>query len=208
MLCLADTDIVLKLAACDLLQDALVCMNATLDDVRVLTSARHMLRKAKPGAFMSIGAHGLARAREFVERATPLPSVSNADTILLGSVHGIDPGEAALFAVTRDLPAFVLTTGDKRSLRALADAPACAHIAARMAGRVVCLEQVLLRLVAARGYAVVRAHATPVLDCDQVLKGAFGLGSDTVEAHTVEYLLHHLRLLRAGTGRLLWEGEQ
>ncbi|WP_369091421.1 hypothetical protein [Massilia sp. X63] len=69
--------------------------------------------------------------------AMPVPDVT-----VLGSLNGIaqvDPGEAILIAVCLNNPTSLFITGDKRALRAVAKHP----LAARLAGKVALVEQVL-----------------------------------------------------------------
>jgi hypothetical protein len=79
-------------------------------------------------------------------------------------------------------PSALLITGDKRALKALA-APALADIAQRIAGRVLCLEQVLLSELDARGASALAAAIEPYRELDTAVRCAVPLpayATDTV----------------------------
>ncbi len=70
MICLSDNDIILKLAACDLLTDAWVALGLTQGDVRVLPTAKHKfgLTKNPAKAKERYGAEVFARMQSFLSK--------------------------------------------------------------------------------------------------------------------------------------------
>src|SRR5262249_22743306 len=69
----------------------------------------------------------------------------------LTRVVGIDPGEALYFASLAERPELAMMTGDRRALMVLAAAPELRDICDRIAGRVLCFEEILDALVEAHG---------------------------------------------------------
>lgn len=125
------------------------------------------------------------------------------EILLFEDTLGIDAGEAVMFAATARRGDFILATGDKVCLRALAGCPECKSIAERMAGRVICLEQVVQRCIGTRGFAAVSGKIIPALDCDQALNAIFGTGLTASAAGVEDGLNSYIRELRGATGNLL-----
>jgi hypothetical protein len=97
----------------------------------------------------------------------------------LVSLWDIDTGEALLYASTYTLQEFWLLTGDKRSLTALAEAPTCQGIVARLSGKVICLEQIIVHILRSHPFETVLNKIVSARECDTVVKVAFGLGNHT-----------------------------
>jgi hypothetical protein len=124
MICLADNDIILKLARCDLLAEALTALEATTDDVYVLGSAVHKLLSPNKPARAKVRPDDPAYARlESFFRAvrTIQAEPSPEEGAAFDDVLKIDPGEAILFAATAAYPGAIVATGDKQSLAALSN---------------------------------------------------------------------------------------
>lgn len=210
MICLADNDMILKLACCDLLGEALTALEATTDDVYVLGSAVHkLLSPSKPArAKVKPGEPEYARLEAFfravrVIQAEPSPEESAA----FNDVLKIDPGEAILFAATSEYPEAVVATGDKQSLVALssAEGETCVRVRERMAGRVICFEQTMLRVIDGSGFDFVLERVVPARQCDTVLRSVFGSGLAATEVGVREGLQNYIGDLRKRTGKLLIE---
>ena len=95
------------------------------------------------------------------------------------SLWDIDTGEALLYASTYALQEFWLLTGDKRSLTALAEAPNCQAIVARLNGKVICLEQIIVHILRSHPFETVLNKIVSARECDTVVKVAFVLGNHT-----------------------------
>ncbi len=117
MICLADNDIISKLATSDLLDEALVAFGVAHSDVFVLPAAVHvLLRPSKPGKgkFKPDGIE-YRRLAAFFERVNVVNTVPSAEEqFAFNDAMGIDPGEAILFSATAEHPDFLLATGDKK----------------------------------------------------------------------------------------------
>jgi hypothetical protein len=184
---LTDTDIVLKLAACRLLGDLPDLVDVPPQDVRVLNALRFQLRKQER-VKERYTPEGVQRALDFLDDARELSEASYEEYEALLGIEGIDLGEAVLFAQTKRFDDFRLLTGDKNSLRALADAPSLNATKKRLAGCVFCFEQLMLRFIDALGFEVVRRRVVPVRSCDGVLDMAFRDGEQTTQERATRYL--------------------
>lgn len=198
-----DNDVIHKLAACDLLTEAVHALDVTT--ASVLPTARYKFYLNKPDKGVKrYGELVYERISGFVADANPLDAELDASHLeTLNGVLGIDQGEAILFASASQLPDEALLTGDKRSLIALAEAPSCGAICTELAGRVLCLEQIVQQVISVCGFEHVRARIAPSVACDTVLQIVFRDGLVTTEANATEGLRSYVGDLRGKTGRLL-----
>ena len=181
-----DNDIIHKLAALDLVEDAIQTFGLTVGEVRVLATAPYRFFLNDPdraarrwGSAVAPRIHALLRASQTLTDSPPPPYDS------LKRVLTIDAGEAQLLAFAAVDPAARLFTGDKRALAGLATAPSCASVVASLQGRVVCLEQVVQAVIGAKGFEHVRSCAAQGLHCDTVLRIVFG-SDQAASLETVE----------------------
>lgn len=201
MICLADNDIVHKLAACDLLDDALAALSLARTDVYVLPTAKYKFRitpRSSAQGERRYGAEVFARIRDFLAsvRVLNVPGLPE-ELQLLAGVDGIDPGEAVLFAATAQFSQYLLATGDKNSLRALALSSVCRPIAQRLCGHVICFEQIVKRIIQHCGLSYVQDKVIPARACDTALRVAFWSGFDATEASVLAVLDSYINELRS-----------
>ena len=214
MICLADNDFVLKLAACDLLNETLDVLGLDRSEVYVLPTAKYKIAKDKrlPARY----GEGVGRALTFLASVVEISFTPDPDELVLLSEvkdsetgeRSIHEGERVLLASTSGLDDFLLATGDKNCLRALSSAPGCAAIRARCGGRVVCLEQTILWLIDANGFEYVRAKAVPARGCDTALRAAFGSGMDATQENVTLALTAYIEELDQETAGLLKRSRQ
>jgi hypothetical protein len=173
-----DNDVILKLTIYRMLDEALDCLEIDRSDIRVLESARFVFRSKKLSKKYS--EETLSSAIEFVKSCTTISAQDNDEYRLLEKQikNDIDPGEATLIADTFHESASLLATGDKRCLKALATTECLDLIRKKLQGRVICLEQVICKLIETQGFDWVLERVLPNLDCDKALKSAFGSGSN------------------------------
>lgn len=201
MICLADNDIVHKLAACDLLDDALAALSLARTDVYVLPTAKYKFRitpRSSAQGERRYGAEVFARIRDFLAsvRVLNVPGLPE-ELQLLAGVDGIDPGEAALCAATAQFSQYLLATGAKNSLRALALNSVCRPIAQRLCGHVICFEQIVKRIIQHCGLSYVQDKVIPARACDTALRVAFWSGFDATEASVLAVLDSYINELRS-----------
>jgi hypothetical protein len=207
MICLSDNDIVLKLACCDLLNETLDVLGVRREEVFVLPTARHVLLKplkAPEKGRARLGDAVFQRVTLFLDSVQVIEAApSPQEMLLFDDIVGIDSGEAVLFATTAHFPEFILATSDKNSLRALSSTAACEPICRRLAGKVICFEQLILRLIDRLGFNPIRDKVVPARDCDTALRAVFGSGLDAAEENVRTGLASYVNHLRGQTGALL-----
>ena len=207
MICLSDNDIIKKLAICDLHAEALKVLETSFGEVFVLNSARYVLLapiKKPEAAKAKLGIAVFDRLSAFLGSVQVLNVKPSPDEQqIFDDMLGIDAGEAVLFSASAHFSDFVLATSDKKSLRALASSSACQPIRERLNNRVICFEQVILRLVNQIGFDFVRARVVPALDCDTALRAIFGSGLDATEENVRRGLASYIADLRKDTEMLL-----
>lgn len=200
MLCLSDNDVIHKLAACDLLDESLAALGDTYSDVYVLLTARFVLARM-------VAIYGAAithRLNAFLSRVQVIDWQPPPDEIrLFEDTLGIDQGEAVLYASTATLNDFIVVTGDKVSLRALASNPNCNRIVNRLTGHVLCLEQIIQKCIDQIGFDMVKDKVVPARACDKALTAIFGSGLIAKAASVDEGLTSYINDLRSNTGKLL-----
>ncbi|HTU91409.1 MAG TPA: hypothetical protein VMF69_15110 [Gemmataceae bacterium] len=204
MICLTDNDIILKLAYCDLLSEAITAWGITLSDVFVLNSAVHvLLRPQKPGkGKVKPSEPEYERLRAFFDVVRLIDIAPPVDEQLaFNDVMGIDPGEAILFSAMGVYADCILATSDKRSLISLcrAGGEVCGRVRNRLKGRVVCFEQTILRTIDHVGFAPVLAKVVPARHCDTALRALFGSGLSATESGVREGLSSYIDDLRRQT---------
>ena len=120
MIVLADNDVILKLAHCDLLTDLPELLGKPAEQVFVLPTARHQLvpKKAAKALAKCGNEATLGRVKDFLAVANDIPAIQDTGLLAtLGGIDKIDDGEALLFAAAVELPNPVLMTGDRNALR-------------------------------------------------------------------------------------------
>jgi len=200
---LSDNDIVEKLAICDLLDEALVAFNATRADVLVIPTLklRIGIGTPRPKVVQRLGVEVAERLVGFIGTVREIDDYSRDEHQMLEDLDDsieIDAGEIVLLSATAVLSDYLLLTGDKRCLRAVATCPECAEIARRIRGRVVCFEQIIWRIIDSSGFEHVRAKVVPVMHaCDTALRSAFGSGLLATQANAIARLESDIAGLRA-----------
>ena len=201
MICLVDNDVIYKLAMCNLLDDSLAALDLARTDAYVLPTAKYKFgvarRRSRTGE-QRYGAEAFARIRDFLGSVRELDVAGPSTELqLLASIDGIDVGEAILFSATVEFDQYFLATGDKTSLRALALTPVCLSIAQRIRGHIICLEQIVKRLIQHSGFLNVKDKIVPARACDTALSVAFGSGWDATEPNVLAALDSYINELRS-----------
>lgn len=208
MLCLSDNDLILKLAEFDLLGDAVEVLGVTRKDVLILPRAKRVF-PSKVGKTHT--RDGVDRAMKFIAGLELVEQVDPQEHIILqrakfienGIEFKIDPGEATLFAATKLLDDVLVATGDKKCLRALHACADCAPIISWLEARVICLEQVILRLIDHKGYKWVQSRVGRGVG-DKSMEQAFADGrADWPEVECRKWLDAYVADLKQKTGCLL-----
>lgn len=171
-----DSDILCKLVLSDLHNDACAVFGANFADCYRLPALPYMLRKEST-LQRNFGVRNCAVILNVVNAMLVAPS-PDSEKLELYNQEGIDAGEAQLLACvsgTDDL----LFTGDKRALKSLCGTSSLGDLA----GRIVCLEGLLIHLCRSNNLVTVRTKVQKIHDYDKVLKICFSSADqDPVEA--------------------------
>lgn len=187
--------------ACNLFWEAVTSLGLTQADLRVLSNAKYVFLKSRR-VVQSYPQPIRDSAISILEGCTPiLPEFSEEFQKL--QIEGIDPGEIILISATRYEASFYLTTGDKRCLKALVATPQLAAIRQRLTGRVICLEQLILKLIGTQGFDEVLTKVLPAREYDSALKAIFGSGERASQKNVLQALEGYIEDLRKKTEGLL-----
>ena len=115
-------------------------------------------------------------------------------------VRDIDDGEALLYGLLAERPLTLLASGDKRAMIALCSDESVADIQRSVAGRVICLESVLRRVVARDGVAAVAQSFLPVMKTYKTLQIVFSEQNRTDESQCLVALDSCLDALKRQVG--------
>jgi len=198
--CFVDNDIIHKLAAFDLLDETWRALAQPESSVRILPTARFKFHVAKNPAkgVKRYGEVVFERIRQFVLSATEVEQTNQEDEETLQGVLGIDAGEVILFSAASRDPHSILITGDKVAVRALVSTERCSAVVERLRGRVVSLEDVMLRLIRAHGFEYVQGRVVPMMQHDMAMRAVFGSGMRAKEADVVAALTAYVADMPAG----------
>ena len=201
MILLNDNDLILKLGACNLLDIFPDACEVAVGDLRVLSTAKYVFRgfQKKKDKISKYGEDGIVRAMDFVEKCSAINEYDENVFKTLSIVDQIDEGEAVLFAAACKMPDSVVATGDKRFLRSVAGTV----VAQPLAGRVLCLEQIILRCIDVLDFVEIKNRIIPAKNCDTALQAVFGSGHYAEEKNVRDTLSSYINSLREESGTLL-----
>lgn len=202
-----DNDVISKLASCDLLDEAIESLGSEKASVHILSTFKYRFGIANESRRSRIenevGKETFQRILSFQQSVCEIPVAPNDMLLLFEDVPAIDAGEAQLFAAAYASPSVLVVTGDKRSIRSLADAQACQPISQSLAGRVLCLEQVFKQVIETQGFEHAKRKIVPAVDCDTALRAIFGMGIDAEEENVMRSFDSYIGHLRTESGNLL-----
>ncbi len=202
-LAIVDNDIVDKLTAVDLLPDLPGLLGVPASGLRILPTLKWRYLKKRAKAVARLTEQKVNDILAFCERTAAVPNAPDEDVAAMASIQNLDDGELLLISYASRQPDSVLVTGDKRCLAALTTTPSASAVAARLDGRVLCLEQLIVRAIAQLDFEVVRARVVPNMACDTALRASFGSGLLSTQANVESALASQIASLRSSSGRLL-----
>jgi hypothetical protein len=192
----------LKLAACNLFWEAIACLGASKEEIRLLPDAKYVVRNSRRVA-RQYSVEIKESAIAIVEACQPIQPLANDVFQLLNTIEGIDPGEALLISAAYCENSFYLVTGDKRCLMALAHAPQLNELRQKLCGKVICLEQLIQALIETKGFATVAGKVIAARQHDVALSAIFGSAEQVTPANVSLSLAGYIQDLRLKTGALL-----
>jgi hypothetical protein len=206
LIILTDNDVLLKLATCRLLEYLPDALGVTISEIYVLNSVSYVVRKK----VKRYGRESVQRVLSFVEKTSELGECDVDEQRLeqLLEFEDIDVGEALLFAAGAEKRSARVVTGDKRALRTLCKVNH-RSVLNSLCGCVICLEQMVYRLIVHNNFMIVRERVSAARDVDKVVQTiAFSRGPDTTKNTAINALRSYTVDLRASTGELLIDGEE
>jgi hypothetical protein len=156
MIVVADNDLILKLAQCDLLKDIHVLLG--LEDptqIFVLPTARfQLIPKSEQKALNKAGSAVVLDAiKLFLQQTNELPHIGDESLLnSLEGIAGIDGGEQLLLASMTENDTSILATGDKRALKAVVANQQLAAVYESLCDRVLTFESALLLALVQFGF--------------------------------------------------------
>lgn len=148
---LIDNDAFILLAGAGALRSALGVLGFSVDDCRRLLALEYMLRRPSQ-SLRRYPAEVLSRALEECSRVRPLDDVpSGAFRGVFEKVTDVDAGEALLFSLAAERTCYFLASNDKRAMRSVASDDRLHTLRDAVAGRIICMELVLSRLLDSEG---------------------------------------------------------
>ncbi|MGZ8915191.1 MAG: hypothetical protein ACXW1Z_19045 [Methylobacter sp.] len=190
MIVLADNDIILKLAQCDLLEVLPDSLGQEWTEIFITDTAKYqLLPKNDTKALSKCGnEETLARLKAFLKTTKTLPVVN--DTCLLAqleNIDGIDSGEKFLFAAAVETENPLLITGDKIALKALLKhQDQMPTVFSALQNAVVTFESAILLAMHKFGFAIIKQKLLGSPKPDGMLRAV--LRSETGEEDFVEGL--------------------
>jgi hypothetical protein len=194
---LADNDLILKLARCDLLKSLPEILGCTFDDIRIAPAARFQLMPSKPEkALRKCGDQAtVERLAAFLAVVRDIEAVTDLDMLgRLATVPKIDSGEQLLFTACASDEKAILLTGDRTALRALAsNQEVVGDVYKKLARRVITFESALLIARKLYGFETIRARllAYPDYGEDKMLR--YIVRPDMIESNFVEAMVSYSR---------------
>jgi hypothetical protein len=174
---LVDLDILFKFATWDLLAE----MQASLDPGRIYVPASAFRPKFSRAINAKYPAAGLQRYRDFIQAHAQIIADPSMTAAPFTGIEGIDPGEVVLFAAATIQAASIVWTGDKRALTGLTRVDPSASASLR--GRIVCMPQLLSRVISNNTFDRIRAQICTNLEIDTEIRSWFGSKLQTTRAN-------------------------
>jgi len=193
---LADNDLILKLAQCDLLKDLTQLLGADVGHQIFVspTAPFQLLPKNPQKALNKAGNEAtLIALRNFLAVTTELPPIQDESLLVsMEGITGIDSGEQLLFAAMAELEQSFLATGDRRALSAVtANQAAIPVVYDSLHDRVLTFETALLLALAEFGFPNVKQRLLGNPKPDGVLR--LVLRDEMQEQELVECLVSYSR---------------
>jgi hypothetical protein len=203
---LIDNDILMLMAGANLLERTVSVLGFDLVDSARLETLPYILQRSRKLRHLPVDVK--EKIAQGCKRVPTLHDAPNSDLLQqLTDVADIDAGEAVLYALLAQHPLCLLTSGDKRAMRAVATAAPLHGVRRSVAGRVVCLETVLLELVKQDGVSTIAQALSSARSQNTLLRVAFSPGCIANPAECMNALSRYYQKLVDDVGEdFLWKG--
>lgn len=199
---LIDNDVILKLASCDLFWEGMDSLGLDKSNIRVLSTARlYFQNSSRVGK--NYPEKGRLAAIQIACECSSIPGACAEELILFSDIEGLDPGETDLITYGSTLNCCYVVSGDKRWPTVLANAERLDPYCKKLSKKVICLEQIVLRLVRSRDFKTLLPNLMQLGDVDKAMKYVFYSGLETKCESALEGLCSYIADLKRGTGSLL-----
>ena len=198
-----DNDVTLKLSAYNLFWQCMAAWGVSDAQIRVLPTAKAVFARNR-AIYDQYDDRTRQQAAQIAQKSQALPLLAaTPDYTRLLAIERIDPGEALLVTAALADPEALILTGDKNFLKAFAQS-GLTDLLQRLAGRFVCLEQLMLALIRQDpDFDKIKKRVKNAVPCEWSIAEAFQ-GRPEPDATTVsQRLLAIVEDLRAATGNLL-----
>jgi hypothetical protein len=205
-LLLVDSDVFIILSAAGYLERAICLLGFRFEAARRLPALESQLIRgaAFRDRYPDAVRHEALKCCGMVASLTERPDDSSVlDSLAL--VSDIDEGEAVMYALLKEQPSWLLVSGDKRAMCALAATPELSAVHNALTGRIICLEALIRKLVERDGIQPVAKAFAPLGAISKTLSVVFSKGETTSLADCMKALDDYLRDLtkQVGAGFLL-----
>ncbi len=119
----------------------------------------------------------------------------------LAAADRIDEGEALLFGLMAEQELYLLASGDKVAMRALAQGANLKDVRQAVSGRIICLEAVVGLLVKSVGTSKTATAFAPLRDGNGTLRALFSQGEQTPQEACLAGIASYLNDLIKDVGR-------
>lgn len=198
MIYFSDVDVVVKLAACGFLPWLPELLGQGAGKVQVQYLASLKARVARLSKRLQNEVHR-QHLEEFCRAYRVIDAAADIDRQEWLLQAGMDPGEAILFAEA-EATGGIVVTGDKRALAEYAKRSTASQ---RAKLKVVCWEQLLLRVHRLKGYEILKRGGCEGMGRDGLLRLAFSNGPLTPESHALEAIRSYFNEVKSRHGDVL-----
>lgn len=169
---LIDNDILFRLSGAGLLDLALQALGISKSSAFCFSHIPYMINKGRLKGWPTDCINKILADCASLSKITDAPDVSILQ--VLSSIVGIDEGEAGLYSLAATNSAILLTTGDKKSMKALCASESVKDIRNALVGRVICLEALCLEMINISSVDHVASAFAPLVLLHNGLKVYFG----------------------------------
>lgn len=193
-----DNDIIIKLAALDILDALRYLSKDEKIEVAYLSSLKYILKnKTLMEPVKDRAIKFLSSCRKIDQAYLTALGVDIDIQDLLANRPGVDPGEAQLLSAALASTDGVFITGDKRCLKALCQSSETLPLMQNLQGRVIILEQLVIGMIDALGFDQVKTTVLKGISSDTAIRASFGSGQAAEKNNVISTLQSYVEEVSA-----------